>query len=116
MIKVIALIKRNPALDHDEFVRYWKEVHAPLVKDRLPGLEKYVLNSVIQRGSEPLEWDGVVELHYADLAARDRASVSSSFLDERRQASSAHLIDLSSVIAVVAEEHVVPLTGHDRAS
>ena len=110
MIKVIALVKRNPALTHDEFARQWKEQHAELVKGRLPGLRKYVLNIAFQEpGGPPPPWDGVVELHFDDIEARQRAFSSPEWLAGERQDSSVDLLDLGSIMSVVAEDYVVPL-------
>ena len=48
MVKYIALIKRKKGLSREEFVRYWKEVHAPLACKLVPGLRKYVQNYVTE--------------------------------------------------------------------
>jgi uncharacterized protein (TIGR02118 family) len=110
VIKVIAMVKRNSTLTHDEFAAQWREQHAPLVRGRLPGLRKYVLNITFQEpgGPEP-QWDGVVELHFDDIEARQRAFASPEWLAGERQDSSSDLLDLGSIVSVVAEEYVVPL-------
>ena len=111
MIKVIAMVKRNPALTHEEFARQWKEQHAPLVSGRLPGLRKYVLNIAFQEPGGPApEWDGVVELHFDDIESRQAAFSSAEWLAGERQDSSTDLLDLASIRSVVAEEYVVPLS------
>ena len=114
MIKVIAMVKRNPKLTHDEFAEQWREQHAPLVRGRLPGLRKYVLNIAFQEpgGAEP-EWDGVVELHFDDIESRQRAFASERWLAGERKDSSSDLLDLVNIKSVVAEEYVVPLDGVD---
>ena len=110
MIKLIALVKRNPALTQEEFARRWREEHAPLVRGRLPGLRKYVLNPAIpQPGRGEPAWDGVVELYFDDLAARERAFSSGSWLSGDRAGSSEGLLDLDSIVSFVAEEYVVPI-------
>ena len=110
MIKVIALVKRNPKLTHDEFARQWKEQHAPLVRGRLPGLRKYVLNIAFQEpGGRPPEWDGMVELHFDDIETRQRAFASEAWLAGERTASSDDLLELGTIVSIVAEEYVVPL-------
>ena len=110
MIKVIAMVKRNPKLTHEEFARQWREQHAPLVRGRLPGLRKYVLNIAFQEpGGKPPEWDGIVELHFDDIAARQRAFASEAWLAGERQDSSGDLLDLVNISSIVAEEYVVPL-------
>ena len=44
MIKHISFIKRHANVSREEFRRYWEEVHAPLVREALPTLRKYVGN------------------------------------------------------------------------
>ena len=112
MIKVIALVKRNPKLTHDQFAAQWREQHAPLVRGRLPGLRKYVLNIAFQEpGGKAPEWDGMVELHFDDIESRLRAFSSPEWLAGERQDSSGDLLDLGSIVSIVAEEYVVPLEG-----
>ena len=41
MIKSISLLTRKAGLSHQEFVRHWLEVHAPLAH-AVPGLRRYV--------------------------------------------------------------------------
>ncbi|MEZ5169335.1 MAG: EthD domain-containing protein [Acidimicrobiia bacterium] len=42
MIKLIALVKRNPALSREEFHRHWREHHGPLIRDS-EAANRYVL-------------------------------------------------------------------------
>jgi uncharacterized protein (TIGR02118 family) len=104
------MVKRNRNLTHEQFAKQWREQHAPLVRGRLPGLRKYVLNvTVHEEGGRPPEWDGVVELHFDDIESRQRAFSSDEWRAAEREASSAGLLDLLSIQSVVAEEYVVPL-------
>ena len=41
MLKIVSLIRRNPALDPEAFRRYWQDIRAPLVRSRLPSLIRY---------------------------------------------------------------------------
>jgi uncharacterized protein (TIGR02118 family) len=110
MIKVIAMVKRNPSLTHEQFARQWRDQHAPLVRNRLPGLRKYVLNVTFQEeGGRAPEWDGIVELHFDDIESRRRAFSSDEWLAADRGASSAGLLDLVNITSVVADEYIVPL-------
>src|SRR5260370_8062556 len=79
MIKSISLLTRRPELSHDQFVRHWLEVHAPLAH-AVPGVRRYVQNHI---QGEPrradivttkVAVDGVAELWYDDRAAMDRAN------------------------------------------
>jgi uncharacterized protein (TIGR02118 family) len=42
MVRLTALLRRNPALSHEEFVTHWRDVHGPLVAS-VPGVERWVL-------------------------------------------------------------------------
>jgi uncharacterized protein (TIGR02118 family) len=110
MYKVIALLHRKPGVTPEEFADYWKHVHAPLVRSTLPGLRKYVLNFVEpERGTEPPAYDGMVELHFDDRAAADRAFSSPEWLGNARRASTDAFLDLDSIVSIRAEEYIVPL-------
>ena len=110
MYKVIALLRRKPGVTEEEFADYWKHVHAPLVRTTLPGLRKYVLNFVeAGRGGEPPAYDGMVELHFDDRAAADRALSSPEWLGDTRRASTDAFLDLDTIVSIRAEEYVVPL-------
>ncbi len=82
MIKSFSFLSRKKELSHDEFVRHWTDVHAPMFKD-VPGLRGYVLNIVRQEQGRsdvrPLEMspvDGIAQLWFDDLEARARAGAS----------------------------------------
>lgn len=113
MIKIVAFIRRNPKLTQEEFVNYWKTVHVPLVKQRLPGLIKYTGSFPIGVKSAPEaivpDFDGLVELGFDSVESMQKAMSSPSFLSEDRQISSAKLMNLSRTESLVVEEFVVPL-------
>jgi uncharacterized protein (TIGR02118 family) len=78
MIKLTFALRRLPRLSREEFQRYWREVHAPLVQKHATALRirRYVqlhtesteLNSALQtsRGG-PEGYDGVAELWWDSL-------------------------------------------------
>jgi len=108
MIKTIAVVRRKPGITREEFARYWIEVHAPFVKECLPGLHKYVLNVAIPSpdGKEP-DYDGVVELGFDSQEALTAAMSSPKWLSAERQASSEAFLDLSNIFSLQTEEHVI---------
>jgi uncharacterized protein (TIGR02118 family) len=116
MIKVVSLIKRNPNLTQEEFVHFWKTVHVPLVKERLPGLKKYIGSFPVATGPAPgsgtqeLVYDAVVELGFDSLEALNAAMTGPGFSAADRVASSAKLMDLTQTRTMVVEENVVPLS------
>lgn len=76
MIKVIGLLSRKPGISHEEFVKHWVEIHAPMGKT-IPGLRRYSLNHILDEPTRPdvlslmLEGsvDGIAELWYDDMGA-----------------------------------------------
>jgi uncharacterized protein (TIGR02118 family) len=81
MIKSISLLARKEGLTHEEFVRHWVEVHAPLAHG-VPGLRRYVQSHILAERTRPdiptmeVEMDGIAELWYDDLEAMKRANAS----------------------------------------
>lgn len=79
MIKSIGLLTRKDGLSHEEFVRHWFEVHAPLAH-AVPGLRRYVQAHIVEERTRPdipaseVEIDGIAELWYDDRAAMERAN------------------------------------------
>ena len=81
MIKLVFTLKRREGLSREEFQRYWREEHAPLVKRHAAtlGIRRYVqtharatdLDAAVAgpRGSEPGAYDGVAELWWDSLEA-----------------------------------------------
>src|SRR5947209_1256036 len=79
MIKSLSLLTRRPELSHEQFMRHWVEIHAPLAH-AVPGLRRYVQNHIQGERTRPdiptteVAVDGVAELWYDDRAAMDRAN------------------------------------------
>ena len=81
MIKVMGLLTRKPELTHDQFVRHWFDIHAPLAH-AVPGVRRYVQSHIVGTRTRPdipetdVEIDGIAELWYDDEAAMARAGAS----------------------------------------
>ena len=79
MIKTVGLLTRKSGWTHEQFMKHWVEVHAPLAH-AVPGLRRYVQNHI--RGERTradieatnVEIDGVAELWFDDQAALERAA------------------------------------------
>lgn len=83
MIKLVYCLRRLPHLSREEFQRYWRETHAPLVRKHAQALRirRYVqvhtldspVNEALRSGrGGPEPFDGVAELWWdspEDLAA-----------------------------------------------
>jgi uncharacterized protein (TIGR02118 family) len=80
MIKRASLLARKPGISHEEFVKHWSEVHAPMARS-CPGISRYTLtiikSSSTRKDVAPIEVqvDGIAELWFknqADFDARTR--------------------------------------------
>ena len=120
MIKLVFCLRRLPEMSREEFQRYWREQHAPLVREAAAalGVRRYVqahtlttpVNEGLRRGrGGPEEYDGVAELWFESLEAlaaagatpEGRAAGRRLLEDERR------FIDLARSPVWVAEEHTI---------
>ena len=74
MIKRVSLLSRKPGISHEEFVKHWAEVHAPLAY-ACPGISRYtltIIKSSATRKDVPgldVAIDGIAELWFKDQAA-----------------------------------------------
>jgi uncharacterized protein (TIGR02118 family) len=111
MIKVVAFLRRNRNVSREEFIHYWKTVHAPLVKEKLPRLKRYVGNFPIGIAAAPgfaqPEYDALIETGFDTVEDMQWALSSASFLTEARLISSARAMDLARTEAMVVEEIVI---------
>ena len=119
MIKLVFVLRRRPELSREEFQRYWREEHGPLVAARAAaiGAERYVqahtldtrLDAALHEHRHGEPYDGVAELWWESLDALAAAFGSE---DGRRAAGElladeATFIDLERSAIWIAEEHVV---------
>jgi uncharacterized protein (TIGR02118 family) len=121
MIKLIYCVRRLPELSREEFQRYWRETHGPMVRDRAEtlGIKRYVqvhtlespLNDAMRasRGSDAEIYDGVAELWWESA----EALAAGSSTEEGRQAAQElredekRFIDFERSVMFVAEESPV---------
>ena len=120
MIKLVFCLRRRRELSREEFQRYWKETHAPLVRERARaiGALRYVqvhtgyddLNAGLQAGrGGPPAFDGVAELWFENRASLEAAlttdaarKAGAELLADERQ-----FIDLAQSPIFLADEHPV---------
>jgi uncharacterized protein (TIGR02118 family) len=64
-IKMVSFVTRAEHLSHEQFVRHWTEVHAPLARRHHAGLAEYTQN-VVRRAYTPggAGIDGIAELRF----------------------------------------------------
>ena len=71
MVKSISLLTRKEGMTHEQFMKHWVEVHAPLAH-AVPGLKRYVQSHIVEerlRSDIPataVDIDGIAELWYDD--------------------------------------------------
>jgi uncharacterized protein (TIGR02118 family) len=79
MIKSIGLLTRKDGLSHEDFVKHWYEIHAPLAY-AVPGVRRYVQSHILDERTRPdipttdVEIDGIAELWYDDRDAMECAN------------------------------------------
>ena len=98
MVKAIYLIRRKPGMSHEDFHRYWREVHGAIAS-RIPGLRRYVQCHAMQDGSE---YDGAAEAWFDDMDAVRRAVASEEYATAR--ADEARFIDLARTTLIFTDE------------
>ena len=121
MVKLTYALRRRADLSREEFQRYWRETHAPLVAERAGALRirRYVqvrtietpLDDELHRhrgaGSEPYDgvaelwWDSVEDLAGAFGSAEGGAAAQELLEDE------GNFIDLEASPVWLAHEHTV---------
>lgn len=112
MVKLIALLKRQPSYTREEFARRWLEEHVKL-SSKMPGLRGYYVNICTPRqpdgeGSEPL-YDGTAELWWDSIEDMEAA-----FASEIGRQAGADADSFASVrLHLYTEEHtIIPFKGH----
>jgi hypothetical protein len=120
VIKLVFTLRRRPDLLCEEFQRYWREMHAPLVASKAEILKicRYVqvhareneVNPLLSglRGSESNYCDGVVELRWDSLEemksvfTTEEQTAGDELLEDER-----NFIDLPNSPLWLGEENVV---------
>ena len=110
MVTMIITIKRREGMSHEEFVRYQREVHRPLLM-AIPEAHRYIRRFVV---SYPIpapdysgpDYDSVVEAWFDSMEDMNALYFSENFLT-KVDPDPANFMDLSSYGRIVAEEEVV---------
>ncbi|MGY2492890.1 EthD domain-containing protein [Cupriavidus sp. CP313] len=100
MIHLILLLKRREDEDRLEFLRYWRDVHAPLAASR-PGVRRYVQNTVSTVPGTTSPYDCVDEIWVDDVAAAD------GLLRSVNDGSAGKLIDVRHSVSLQTTDHVM---------
>src|SRR5499426_2744478 len=108
MIKSVGLLTRKNGWTHEQFVKHWVEVHAPLAH-AVPGLRRYVQSHILEERRRPdipttdVEIDGIAELWYDDREAMARANAS----PEAKALHADGALFIGRIKSFTVEEHVV---------
>ena len=85
MIKRVSLLARKPGQTHEEFVKHWLNVHAPIAH-QIPGIARYACTEIITSSTRKdgplpidLEIDGIAEMWFMDQASLNQAVASEAF-------------------------------------
>lgn len=124
MVKLIFLLRRQSHLSREEFQRYWREHHAPLVvaRARALGVRRYVQRHTVDEPANArmaaarggvADFDGIAELWWdrartLDAAGKEAAiRAGRELLEDER-----NFIDLpASPVFFVDDYEVIPLAG-----
>lgn len=108
MIKVMNIVKRKPGISREDFYKYWKNVHGPLVAKHIPYLRKYIQNHFIDVPGYEYEGDGIIETWYDDLESY-RKSMEYGKTKEAKPLLEdwAKIADMSPPKVWIVEEHVI---------
>lgn len=117
MFKCIALLRRRPDLSREAFIAYYETQHSVLIRRLLPGIVDYRRNYVdrggafVFPGAQPMDFDVVTELRFADRVAYDRFTARSAEPDIARQIAEdeENLFDRSATRMFVVEERTNPI-------
>jgi len=117
----VSFYKRKPGITHEEFSKYWREVHGPLIVNN-PKFSRYIKRYVQHHvspnesvsGVQPLPFDGFSEVWFESIEDRRRLFAEPEFRsvvipDE------ANFIDLSETRTSGSDTQVVQL-GVDIAA
>ena len=110
MIKMIITIKRRNGMSHEEFVRYQRDVHRPLLM-AIPEARRYIRRFIV---SYPItapdysgpDYDSVVAAWFDSMEDMNALYFSKNFL-EKVDPDHKNFMDLSVYGRIVAREDVV---------
>ena len=116
MIRLTAMLRRNPALSAEEFQAHWRDVHGPLILS-VPGIERWVVRyEQHPPAALPGQWigsDGVdgVTLQWFRTYDDFLAMISDPVYRETVGPDEKHLIDLEGSMFLIIEEPRVVIDG-----
>ena len=120
MIKLTYCLRRKPGMSLEEFQRYWRDTHAPLVAERAEalGIRRYVqaqtsdipdVHAMLQARNcgSPEPFDGVAELWFDSLEAMGSDDPAAAQANADLFEDETNFIDLANSPMWIAEENIV---------
>jgi len=108
LIKVINVVKRKPGISREEFYKYWKNVHGPLVAKHIPGMRKYIQNHFIDVPGYEYEGDGIIETWYDDVESYLKSMEFNKTKEARPLGADwAKIADMGKPKIWIVEEHII---------
>ena len=110
VIKRASLLQRKPEITHEEFVRHWVEIHAPMAR-ACPGIGRYTLTivkSTSPRQNMPsydIQVDGIAEQWFKSQA--DFEAYSNSPATKRMREDGATIIGRE-LVFITEEKVIIP--------
>ena len=108
MIKSFTIVKKKNDFSQDEFLRYWKEKHGPLVAKLIPGLRKYIQHHPVRVPGVEYEIIGIAEIWWDDIESIQK------YLKWRQSEEGKALIEdekkfgkPNQIVRIFTEEHVI---------
>jgi hypothetical protein len=108
-MKFVGLSRRHPSMTHDEWCRYWIEVHGPLahgVPEFTRYYGRYVHNYVLPEPGEDPEFDGIVEEWLESVDAMAECLSEPKYLEIVRP-DELKFVDFARSHMLLTEEHVL---------
>src|SRR5215468_7730021 len=113
MIKTIGLLSRKDGWSHEQFMKHWVEIHAPLAH-AVPGMRRYVQNHIEGTRTRPdipetlVDVDGIAETWFDDREAMARANAS----PEAKRLHDDGALFIGGIKTFIVEERVIiPISG-----
>ena len=116
MVRLTALLRRNPALSHEQFEAHWRDVHGPLMRS-LPGIDQRVVRyEQHPRAVAPGLWTGSegvdgMAVQWFPRVDDLMAMIADPSYQEKIAPDERHLLDLDRSLFVVTSEPRVIIDG-----
>ena len=112
MVKLTICAVRKPGMSFEDFDRYWREEHAPLIKSVTEfsrHVRRYVQCHAVPSGTafgSGGSWDGIAELWFDDVEAVERAFSEPRYLEIIRP-DELKFVDIERCESFISEEFTV---------